>query len=154
MTPEARKVWRNGIAPQLRLDQLKSLKAALERDDPKIIQGACMQYRDGTWWSPVVGTCAIVFNAWNDGVSSDEALGMFFNEVCQRSDRLLQFGLSTADFISWFDSTPREEMRKAFIAELAYEIEQRELQLEKLRRNPQNLLAGVDVFKPTPIMTI
>jgi hypothetical protein len=38
-----RRVWREGIAPQLSLADLHALRLALERDDPALIQGATVE---------------------------------------------------------------------------------------------------------------
>lgn len=123
-----RTVWRQGIAPQLSDRALAALQTALERDDSRLLQGAttsppalqCVQ----DW--PVDAACGLGFGGWQgDGLRTVAEVEEFFARTCAVADqRLGEVGVC-GDFLSWFDETPRAEMRRLLLAEVKRELARR-----------------------------
>jgi hypothetical protein len=116
-----RKVWREGLAPQLSLKELDALRRALLEDDPRLLQGAtttppplqCVQ----DW--PVEKACALGYCGWQgDGLETVAEVEEFFARVCCEADLRLGEPAACRWFLNWFDDTPRGEMRNLFLAEV------------------------------------
>lgn len=128
MTPEARKVWREGFAPQLSTVGLEALRTALECDDQRLIQQAttnppplhCVQ----DW--PVEGACLIGYCGWwGEDLKTVGEVEEFFASKCFEADQVLGEPAACRWFLNWFDETPREEMRRELLAEVNWALEQR-----------------------------
>ena len=86
MTEAARKIWRETFAVQLPLAGLISLKTALDKDDPRLLQAQtisppplqCVE----DW--PVEGACAIAWAA--AGGAPDQLPSRRFGDVVRRGD--------------------------------------------------------------------
>jgi hypothetical protein len=136
------RVWRDGIAPLLSREQLHALARALESDDPRLIQGAttippplqCVQ----DW--PCEGACPLGFcAALEHGGFLKRADGLpikppheyatvsevenGFSILCWKCDERLGEPAAVRFFISWYDETPRDEMRPALLAEVNLALE-------------------------------
>jgi hypothetical protein len=124
-----RKVWRVGFAPQFSVDQLRDLRAALVRDDPKLLQGAttCPPPMECVQDWPPEGACLAGWVGWHtgDGLTTVGEVEVFFAETCFKADQLLQEVAGCRYFLNWFDDTPRDEMRPLLIAEIDRELAQR-----------------------------
>lgn len=124
-----RHAFRVGFAPQFSVDQLRDLRAALVRDDPKLIQGKTVIPRlcDEVGDAKPVGACGISYIGWHsgEGLSSILAVEDWFGEVCHKADQLLKEPAACRYFLNFFDDTPRDEMRPLLIAEIDRELEQR-----------------------------
>ena len=116
-----RKVWREGIAPQLSRPGLEALRRALIEDDSRLLQGAttsppplqCLQ----DW--PVEGACALSYCAWQgDGLQTIAEVEDFFARACYEVDQRLGEPAACRWFLNWFDDTPREEMRRLLLEEV------------------------------------
>lgn len=116
-----RLVWRDGFAKVLSTAGLRALLTALESDDPRLTQGSsttppplmCAQ----DW--PVEAADAIGFAGWQgDGLTTVGGVGEHFAVACFQADQLLGDPAACRFFLSWFDNTPRPEMRR----ELAHEV--------------------------------
>ncbi len=123
-----RKVWREGVAPQLSTAGLEALRLALTTDDPRLLQGAtttppplqCVQE-----WA-VEAACAVGFCGWQgDGLETVAEVEEFFARVCFEADQALGEPASCRWFLNWFDETPREEMRRLLLAEVGRLLAQR-----------------------------
>src|SRR5437773_12426778 len=108
-----RKVWRDGLAPQLSLHALQALRQGLLADDPRLQQGAttsppplqCVQ----DW--PVEKACALAYCGWQgDGRETVAEVEEFFARACAEADLLLGEPAACRWFLNWFDETPRDEM--------------------------------------------
>lgn len=130
-----RNVWRFGFGPLLSTTGLSALRVALERDDPRLVQGStttppplmCVQ----DW--PVEAACALGFCGWQDSANPLTTVGgveKFFARACYDADQALQEPAACRWFLSWFDDTPRDEMRRELMAEIDLILEARE-QLER-----------------------
>ncbi len=125
-------VWHQGIAPLLTDEELRLLEAALERDDPRLIQGAdtdppCCEFSEQL---PCEGACLLAFVSWQT-----EPKLRTVAEVRENFDRLAldvserlrgkagYFSLS--HFLNWFDDTPRATMRVLLLAEIHETIRRR-----------------------------
>lgn len=123
-----RKFWREGLSPLLGTSALHSLAAALERDDPRLMQ-------NGTTWPPasdvtsleaVQAACAIGWCAWHDeGLQTVGAVDHRFQQLCQAADERLGERAACRFFLNWFDETPRAEMRQQLLAETLRTLRQR-----------------------------
>ena len=116
-----RKVWREGLAPRLSTKALKALAHALEKDDPRLIQGAtttppplqCVQ----DW--PVEGACALSFCGWQgEELGTVGEVEEFFARACFECDKLIGEPAGCRWFLNWFDETPRDEMRALLLPEV------------------------------------
>lgn len=100
-----RRVFRDGIAPQLPLPALEALRAGLLHNDPRLRPGLTI---DAGGFG-VVQACAIGYGAWKGvGLRTPAEVECFFNDVCNRADELLGRPGACAPFITWFDGHRRE----------------------------------------------
>jgi hypothetical protein len=116
-----RKVWREGMAPQLSPAGLEALRHALLTDDARLLQGAtttppplqCVQD-----WA-VEAACALGFCGWQgEGLETVAEVEEFFARACYETDQLLGEPAACRWFLNWYDETPREEMRRQLLAEV------------------------------------
>ncbi len=123
-----RLTWRKGIAPQLSTNGLKALQAALESDDPRLLQGAtttppplqCVQ----DW--PVEAACALGYCGWiGEGLESVAEVEEYFAKLCFAIDQTLGEPAACRWFINWTDDTPRDEMRAQLLVEVRRTLTER-----------------------------
>jgi hypothetical protein len=123
-----RKVWREGLAPQISTAGLEALRSALLNDDPRLLQSAttsppplqCVQ----DW--PVDGACGLGYCGWQgDGLETVAEVEEYFARSCFECDQLLGEPAACRWFLNWFDETPREEMRQLLLAEVNRSLAQR-----------------------------
>jgi hypothetical protein len=123
-----RKVWREGLAPQLSTTALEALARGLMTDDPRLLQGAtttppplpCVQ----DW--PVEGACGLGYGAWQgDGLETVADVEEFFARACFEADQRLGEPAACRWFLNWFDDTPRPEMRRLLLTEVNRSLAQR-----------------------------
>jgi hypothetical protein len=114
-------VWRQGFVPNLNEKMLKALKEALEKNDPRLIQGATttppplMCVRD---W-PVEAADAIGYMGWQgDDRKTVGETEEFFAMHCFEADSKLGEPAACRWFLNWFDDTPRDEMRRELLKEV------------------------------------
>jgi hypothetical protein len=127
-----RKVWRDGLAPQLSTTSLEALRRALLTDDPRLLQGAttsppplqCVQ----DW--PVEAACVLGFCGWQgEGLETVAQVEEFFARACFEADQRLGEPAACRWFLNWFDDTPRDEMRRLLLAEVNRTLAQRAVTL-------------------------
>jgi hypothetical protein len=119
--PPWKRIWRDGISPNLPTTGLEKLLLALKTDDPGLIQGST------TKPEPLMinesedchGACPIGFCGWGDGRDLVGEVEEFFAKVCWESDQLTGQPADIRFFLNWADDTPRAE----FIRELLPEVE-------------------------------
>jgi hypothetical protein len=123
-----RKVWRDGLAPQLSTAGLEALKAALQSDDPRLLQGAttsppplqCVQD-----WA-VEAACVVGYCGWQgDGLETVADVEEFFARVCFETDQALGEPAACRWFLNWFDEMPRDDVRRQLLAEVTRTLAQR-----------------------------
>ncbi|MGL4553125.1 MAG: hypothetical protein ACRC33_18320 [Gemmataceae bacterium] len=117
-----RKVWRDGVEPLLTTDGLSALAHALRGDDGRLVQGAtttppplmCVQ----DW--PCEAACALGYCGWvGDGLETVGEVEEFFARMCFEIDTRLGEPAACRWFLNWYDETPRDEMRRELLAEVA-----------------------------------
>lgn len=116
-----RKVWREGLIPQMTQPGLEALRQGLLRDDPRLVQGVTLSppavdvFAD----AEIEAACALGYCAWKgEDRSTVSDLSDFFEKLCVEADeRLGEPGLCRF-FLNWFDETPRHEMRRLLLAEV------------------------------------
>jgi hypothetical protein len=104
-----RRVFREGIAPQLPLAALEALRHGLLKHDPRLRPGATVDIG----WTPggtgVMQACAIGYGGWKGmHLTSAADIELFFNEVCSRANQVLCDPGACGAFIIWFDGHRRE----------------------------------------------
>ncbi len=123
-----RKVWREGMAPQLSPAGLEALRRALMTDDARLLQGAtttppplqCVQ----DW--PVEAACVLGYCGWQgEGLETVAEVEEFFARACFEADQRLGEPAACRWFLNWYDETPREEMRRLLLAEVNRSLAQR-----------------------------
>ena len=124
-----RHVWRKGLAPTLTDDNLEALRKALAEDDARLVQGAttqppplmCVQ----DW--PVEAACLIGVCGWlGDGLQTVAEVEEFFAKTCFKIDERMGEPAACRWLLNWYDDTPRDEMRRELLAEVNFEIGNRE----------------------------
>ena|ERR1035438_7820180 len=122
-----RRVWREGLAPQLSRAGLCALQLALLKDDRRLVQGTVSLpppldvSRDQT----VEGTCAVSFCGWRgEGLRSVGQIEAYFHRVCDAADAAFHEAAACRYFLNWFDDAPREEMRRELLAEVNLALRQ------------------------------
>lgn len=116
-----RRVWREGVVPQLSTLGLHALYSALQMDDPRLLQRVTCNpaFLETPTNYPVNASCAIGFCGWKgDGVNSVGDLQEFFTQVCQDADEALGEPGCIRYFLNWYDDTPRQEMRRELFEEV------------------------------------
>lgn len=120
-----RSVWRKGVDPCLKTEQLECLRDALQRDDERLLQGAtttppplqCVQ----DW--PVEAACAFGYCGWQgDGLETVAEVEEFFAKMCFKVDQAMGEPAACRWFLNWFDETPRPAMIAALLPEVQRSI--------------------------------
>jgi hypothetical protein len=123
-----RKVWREGLAPQLSMAAVEALERALQEDDPRLLQGAtttppplqCVQ----DW--PVEAACVLGYCGWQgEHLETVAEVEEFFARACFEADQRLGEPAACRWFLNWFDDTPRDEMRRLLLSEVRRTLRQR-----------------------------
>ena len=123
-----RKVWREGLAPQLSSPGLEALRRALLTDDARLLQGAtttppplqCVQ----DW--PVEAACVLGYCGWQgDGLETVAEVEEYFARACFEADQRLGEPAACRWFLNWYDDTSREEVRRELLAEVNEVLAQR-----------------------------
>jgi hypothetical protein len=123
-----RKVWREGMAPQLSVAALGALQKALQNDDPRLLQGATTSppplecVRD---W-PVEAACVLGYCGWQgEGLETVAEVEEFFARACFETDQRLGEPAACRWFLNWFDDTPRDEVRRDLLTEVTRTLARR-----------------------------
>jgi hypothetical protein len=123
-----RRVWRNGIAPQLSWAGLFNLRNALENDDPRLMQGVVSTppALDALRDRAVEGACAVSYCGWRgEGLRTVGQIDEFFARTCEAADAAFNEPAACRYFLNWFDDVPRAEMRRELLAEVALAMQSR-----------------------------
>lgn len=122
-----RKVFREGLAPLLSGQSLVALEAALEADDPRLLQGYTTDppaWSGATDW-PVGSACLIGFCGLADGLVTVGEVQDYFAQSCYEIDQRCGEPAACRWLLNWYDEMPRDEMRPALLAEVRLESERR-----------------------------
>jgi hypothetical protein len=116
-----RKVWRKGLAPLLSTEGLSALRRGLICNDERLMQGATVSPPPlqcvADW--PVDSACALGYCGWRgEGLETVAGVEDYFTRVCSQADGLLGEAAAVRRFLNWYDETPRDEMRRALLAEV------------------------------------
>ena len=125
-----RRVWREGLAPQLSRRGLLALQTALRRDDPRLLQGAICSppTLDALRDRPVACACAIGYCGWiGEGCATVGELEDYFHRICEAADAIFHEPAACRFFLNWFDATPRATMRRELLAEVSLALRQQVL---------------------------
>jgi hypothetical protein len=123
-----RKVWRDGLLPQLSHHALHALQQALIRDDDRLLQGATTSppALDVLADCEVEAACALCYCAWQgEGRRTIGEVVREFDRICQAADTLLGEPASCRWFLDWFDLTPRTQVRRELRAEVERALAER-----------------------------
>ncbi len=125
-----RRVWREGLAPNLSIVGLEALQRALVEDDPRLLQGTTCYppLLDALRERDVEATCALGFCAWQgEGLGKVGQIEEHFQRVCDAADALFSEPAACRFFLNWYDDTPRDEMRRELLAEVSHALQQRQV---------------------------
>ncbi len=123
-----RKVWREGLVPQLSTASLEALRRGLSQDDQQLLQGAtttppplqCVQ----DW--PVEAACVLGYCGWQgEGLETVAQVEDYFARACYEADRRLGEPAACRWFLNWYDDTPRDEMRRLLLEEVDLALAER-----------------------------
>lgn len=123
-----RKVFRYGAAHFLSTAGLQHLANALENDDPAMIQGSTTSPPPlpcvGSW--PIEGACGLAYACWKgEGLHSVSEVEIAFSKLTFQIDTEIGEPGDCRWFLNWFDSSPREEMRRLLLPEVKRAIAKR-----------------------------
>jgi hypothetical protein len=130
-TPEAwKRVWRDGIVPQLTICGLEGLKLALEQDRCSLITGATMTPPPLACMAneAVEGCCPLCWGLLDGLRPTAVSVGPLeerFAEACMKANELCGEPAAIRHFLNWVDETPRQTMRQALLAEVNLALAQR-----------------------------
>lgn len=131
-----RTVWRRGFSKVLSTPGLAALRAALETDDPRLVQGATTKppplecVKD---W-PVEAADAIGFCGWQgDGLKTVIEVEEHFAKACFDADQLLLEPAACRFWLNFWDDAPRDEAFRDLLAEVVRELEMRQYETEVVR---------------------
>lgn len=129
--------WHHGIAPAIGIDRLAKMREGLAVDDPSIIQGLVVQgyLTESTAFPfpcyidrmPVFSACAIGWAAWRyDQLRAVGSVRMYVRAVLDAADHSLEQecvqaivrGITSADWIDWYDTAPRADVLAELLAEV------------------------------------
>lgn len=120
-----RKVWREGIAPQLTDAELSLLRDAIESNDRRLTQQQTtkplpleVNADSDCEGADILGYAAMV----SSNKPTVRAVESSWMRLCERADDLLGNEDSLRDFIRWYDDVPREEMRRELLREVSNEL--------------------------------
>ncbi len=122
-----RRVWRvvGELAP---LDGLWALLDALEKDDPKLLQGCTTSpppMQSARDW-PVEGACLIGWLYWTDAVNTVGEVEECFAKMCFEVDQKIGEPAGVRFLLNFYDDTPRDQMWRLLIPEVRRSIRIRE----------------------------
>lgn len=121
-----RKVWRDGIVPQLTVAHLESLQRGLSDNDERLLQGCttCPPPLQLVMDWPCEGSCLVAYGQWQaEGLKTVGDVEECFANVCFQADQLLGQPAAVRYLLNWFDDTPRDEMRQALLGEVKLALE-------------------------------
>lgn len=116
-----RKVWRQGLVPQLSTPGLERLRMGLLRDDPRLVQGVtcCPPALDVFRDEAVEAACGLGYCFWQgDGCDRVGQIEEAFARVCYEADERLGEPGVCRHFLDWFDHLPRGRMRRQLLGEV------------------------------------
>ncbi len=123
-----REVWRVGVALQLSELGLLALQRALQKDDPRLLQGATVSPPPSLPDCTPDGACPVAFGCWHgDDLGTIGDISDAFAQVCYHSDKLTGEPADIRHLLNWVDETPREKMRRELLAEVNLELSKREV---------------------------
>jgi hypothetical protein len=129
-----RRVFREGVAPVLSTNGLLALEAALQRDDPRLCQGATTTpppLQCVLDW-PVEAACLLGYCAWQgDGLGTVGEVEEYFAKVCFEADRRLGEPAAVRHLLNAYDDWPRDEMRRELLPEVDRALAERETTVAK-----------------------
>lgn len=118
-----RQSWREDVAPRLSRAGLEAILEALRDDDERLIQdrSAIPHGRRQGDWQPeyeVEAACAIGLAAWlGDGIRSVGEVIDYVSRFCGNR--------AGGDFVEWYDSTQRADMRRFLLPEVRLSLRNR-----------------------------
>ncbi len=125
MKTQWRRIWRQGLAPLLSREELIALEIALENDDRRLIQGSTVHPLLLDAWAhrAIQGACALGFCGWRGaGLRTLAEVEAYFHRLCDAADAVLKEPGACRYFLTWYDDTPRGEMRRALLAEVRWAL--------------------------------
>jgi hypothetical protein len=114
----ARYVFLNGVAPSFDVPALTALRNGLAADDARMTQGRTVlpTPTDPGDPRPAACGCPVVYAAWKgEGVRGVGALDERFAAVCRNTERQTGVPHAAAEFLNWWDETPRAEARPVLL---------------------------------------
>jgi hypothetical protein len=120
-----RSVWRDGFAPGISTTALIALRDALQKDDPRVLQGATtspppiMVVQD---WD-VEAACPISYCGWiGESLETVGQVEEYFARSCFEADQRIGEPAGCRWFLNHVDDTPRPEMIRELLAEVQREL--------------------------------
>lgn len=119
------KVFRDGFAPEMTMDELLAVREALVINDPLMIQDATVEPELSEFVQPC-GACFVSYGLWKaNRLSTTMEVSDMFARRCQLADNRLGFHSAIRFFLNWFDETPRQEVFAKLLVEVDAVISER-----------------------------
>jgi len=122
------------------LKGLEVLRAALENDDPRLIQGATCDPPPlpVTANYPVESAELFAYIGWqSEDLETVYEVDEYMSRCCFEVDQLLGKLAGCSPFLDWYDETPRAQMIAELLPEISAEIERRAEEPPPVRKLPK-----------------
>jgi hypothetical protein len=121
-----RRVWRDGIVPNVDTQGLETLREFLVSDSPRLVQGVISVPPNvpGSCDMAPVAACAIGVCGMHL-CQTTLAMQRHFSHICDAADSEFEESASTRYFLAWFDDAPREVMRREMLSEVALALKEK-----------------------------
>lgn len=128
-----RKVWQQGLAPQISTKGLIALMEALERDFPTLIQHSTTMPPPSEIFAgdPCEGACPIGYTGWQsqENCHTVAEVEAYFVRVCLACDDVFNELAAVRYWLNFWDETPREVARAALLPEVRDELLRRGVEI-------------------------
>jgi len=129
LTPWQR-TWRYGLVPLLSTAGLRNLAAALERDDPRLLQGTIcdpcpLSFNEN---APVEGCCPLCWALLDDKKPYEVSVGPLedrFTATCCQANDLLGEPAGIRHFLHAVDEWSRAELKRHLLPEVLLALKER-----------------------------
>lgn len=121
-----RLAWRVGLEPLLPDAALEVIRTALLTDDPQLIQGRTLLPLPATAYDDCKGACLIAYAGWqSEKLETVWEVEEYFARKCFDMEVALKNSGGCGWLLTWFDETPRENMRTSLLPEVQLAIANR-----------------------------
>jgi hypothetical protein len=123
-----RRVWRDGLAPNLSRAALLALQSALLTDDSRLVQGTLSTPPPLDVLRPcaINGACALGLCGWHgEGLNTIGQVEDYFDRACDAAAAAVDEPAACRHFLNWYDDAARDVMRRQLLAEVKLALQRK-----------------------------